>query len=46
MSPVGVDNQSVFETACGFKYFAGCVAGAVTIITARAVGIEAHGLRI
>jgi hypothetical protein len=32
MSPIGMDNQSVFEIACGFKVFGGCVANAVTII--------------
>jgi hypothetical protein len=32
MSPIGMDNQSVFKIACGFKNFAGCVTGAMTII--------------
>jgi hypothetical protein len=34
MSPIPIDIQSVFENACGFKNFAGCVTGAVTIIAA------------
>jgi hypothetical protein len=36
-----MDNQSVFEIACGYKYFAGDVAGAVAVIAARAVGVKA-----
>jgi hypothetical protein len=46
MSPIGMDNQSVFEIACGFEKFAGCIADVVTIITTRAMGVKAHKLRI
>jgi hypothetical protein len=34
MSPIGMDNQSVFEIACRFKNFAGYVAAALALIAA------------
>jgi hypothetical protein len=34
MSPIGVDNQSVFEVAWGFKNFADYVASVLAIIAA------------
>jgi hypothetical protein len=34
MFPIGIDNEVVFETACGFKNFAGYVTAALAIIAA------------
>jgi hypothetical protein len=46
VSPEGMDNQSVIETACGFKYFAECITGAVAKVAACVVRVKAHKLRI